>query len=289
VSGRLAAAKAWLGDLYGSFSRHEVPRLGAALSYYTSFSLSPLLVVVVAIAGVVFGREAAEGQLRSQIEAMAGPSGAAAITSMLSGTKSRGSGVLAGIVGVVLLLVGASGVFVELEASLNVIFEVKPAEGGGLGRTVRDRLKSFALVLGTGFLLLVSLVASAALSAVEHFAGALLGGFGARAIDLAVSLAVVSAMFATLYKLLPDADLAWRDVRGGALVAGVLFLIGKVLIGMYVGGAGFTSWYGAAGSLAVVLVWVYYSAQILFLGAEIAQMRRRRRGERGGGEGVRRG
>lgn len=253
-----------------SWSQDKVPRLAAALAFYTILSVAPLLVVVLAVAGLVFGREAVAGRVEDQLRGLVGNQGGEALQAMIASAEGPGSGV-AMVVGVVMLLLGASGVFAELQDSLNTIWEVAPKPGRGVLGVVRDRFLSLAMVFGVGFLLLVSLVLSAALAALTKVAGLESAGAVGQVLNVAVSLAVVTGLFAMMFKLLPDARIAWRDVWVGALVTAVLFTVGKLLIGLYLGRAGLGSAYGAAGSLVVFVVWAYYSGQILFLGAEFTK------------------
>ncbi len=257
-------------------------RLAAALAYYTVFSLAPLLVIVIAIAGFVFGEEAARGRIVDQMQGLVGPEGAQAVQTMLAASRRSGTGTVATVLGVITLLLGATGAFVELQSALNTVWDVPPREGSGLRGTVRDRLLSFALVLGIAFLLLVSLVVSAGLSAVGAFFGGALpvSAWVLQAANFVVSFAVITLLFAMIFKLLPDLAIAWRDVWVGAGVTSLLFAAGKWLIGLYLGTSGIASTYGAAGSLVILLVWVYYSALILFLGAEFTQVYAERYGSR---------
>ena len=252
----------------------KIPRLAASLSYYTVLSLSPLVAVAIAIAGFAFGREAAEGQIAQQLQSVLGAQASEAIQTIVSHAHRTGTGVLSAVVGGVVLVIGASGVFGELQDSLNTIWEVAPQPNRGFKGMVKDRFFSFTMVLGVAFLLLVSLVISAALSAVgQWFSGAFAGSEAVwHVINIVVSLAVIAALFALLFKIVPDVTIAWKDVWIGAAVTAVLFVLGKFLIGLYVGKAAVASPFGAAGSLMVIVVWVYYSAHILFLGAEFTQI-----------------
>lgn len=247
----------------------NAPRLSAALAYYTVFSLAPLLVVVVAIAGLAFGRQAAEGQVAAQMRGLIGGQGAEAIQTMLANAHQSGGGPLALGLGLLVLLFGASGVFVELRSSLNTIWGVEEAEPSGLAGWIKKRFSAFALVLAIGFLMLVSLLINAALAvAIRYFTSVLpLPAPVMNMVGIAFSFAVSVAVFALLYKAVPDADIRWRDVWTGATVTAVLFTVGRILIGMYLGQAAVGSAYGAAGSVVVLLAWLYYSALIFFLGA----------------------
>jgi membrane protein len=258
--------------------------LGAALAYYTIFSIAPMLLVVIAVAGWVWGREAVQGQLVGQMQGLLGTQGAEAIQGMIAnaGKHGSGSGLLATIVGLATTLFGATGVFVQLQNALNRIWDVEPKPGGGIWGFVKNRLLSFGMLLGIGFLLLVSLVLSAAMGSIDRWAESL-GGAGqvlARILAFGVSFAVVTLLFAMIYKFLPDVKIAWRDVAIGAAVTALLFTIGKFLIGLYLAKSSVASGYGAAGSLVILLLWTYYSAQIVFLGAEFTQVYASRYGSR---------
>ena len=271
-----------LRESFEKWSADKAPRLGAALSYYTVFSLVPLLVLAISIAGLVFGTEAAQQAIMAQIESLVGPQSAAAIKQMLEIAQRPSSGALASAIAVVTLLLGASGVFAQLQDALNTVWSVEPKAGRGLWGTIKDRLFSLMAVLGTGFLLLVSLVLSAALAAFgKMFQGRLPGHEGLLHLaDLAISFGVITLLFAMMFKLLPDAKIAWRDVWIGAGLTSVLFTVGKFAIGMYLGKADVGSAYGAAGSLVILLVWVYYSSQILLYGAEFTSVYANRYGSR---------
>lgn len=268
-------------ESFSEFTDDKAQRLGAALAYYTIFSIAPLLVITIAIVGVLFHREAAQGLVSDQLGHLIGKQGADAIQSMVKGAgDKKNTGIIASIVGFVILLVGASGVFVQLKDALNSIWDV-PAkqQAGGIKGFVRTRFLSFGLVIAVGFLLLVSLIISTILSGV----GKLLGGMAflapvLGAVNFAISFAVITALFALIFKYLPDIKITWKDVWFGAAVTSLLFTIGKSLIGLYLGKSSVTSAYGAAGSLVVLLIWVYYSAQILFFGAELTQVYTRHHG-----------
>ncbi|MEJ7605551.1 MAG: YihY/virulence factor BrkB family protein [Bryobacteraceae bacterium] len=255
--------------------RHNVPRLGASLAFYTLLSLTPLLVVIVAIAGAVFGREAAEGQIVWQIQDQVGRDGAQAVQALLRGTQRPGQGAVATVLSILTLVFGATSVVSELRAALNVIWCVPIKEEVGLKSlqsVLVDRTMSFALVLGIGFLLLVSLAFNAAISALgKHELFPAMPAWCVQILDFVITYAVITLLFAVLFKVLPDLYIEWRDVFLGAAITSLLFNLGKTLIGIYLGTAGIASTYGAAGSLVVVLIWVYYSAQIFFLGAEFTQ------------------
>jgi membrane protein len=251
--------------------RHHDARLGAALAYYSVFSLGPLLLIVVSVAGVFFSADAAREALTGQFRSLLGPTGSQAVEAMLKGASSPASGKIAGAIGVVLLLVAALGVVVQLKDALNTIWEAKEPESAGAWGYLRTYLISFAGILGLGFLLAISLVVSTALSASSTWLG---GGqsLAWQAFNFTVSLAVLTALFASLFKWFPDAEVGWREAFIGGLTTALLFNLGKLAIGWYIGTQGLESTYGAAASLVVLLVWIYYSAQIVLFGAEITHV-----------------
>jgi membrane protein len=249
--------------------------LSAALAYYSLFSLAPLILITVAVAGFVFGQQAAEGQLYTQLAGLIGDASAKAVQGVVANMHQQQSGgVVAAIVGVATLLFGATGVFAQLQDSMNTIWRAKSPTTNSILDFLRVRLLSFSMVLGIGFLLLVSLVLSAVLAALGDYIGGFLPGGAAlgQALNATVSLVVVTVLFAMIYKLLPDTYVAWRDVWLGALVTSMLFTVGKVAIGYYLGKASVASSYGAAGSVVILLLWVYYSSMILYFGAEFTHV-----------------
>lgn len=271
-----------LKETYNDWSEDKASRLAAALAYYTAFSVAPLLLITIAIAGLVFGREAAQGQVYAQLEGLLGSGAASAIQTGIAQSGQTGAGTISAIIGIATLIWSASNVFAQLQEALNTVWEVQPDPNAGILATLKRRFLSMTMVLGIGFLLLVSLVLSAAISAVGNFFGNLLPG-GAilwQAVNFLLSLALITLLFAAIYKILPDATVDWGDVWIGAVVTALLFTVGKLLIGLYLGHASVGSTFGAAGSLLVFLVWVYYSAQILFFGAEFTQVYARRYGSR---------
>ena len=279
--------KSYIFSLWGLFRdagwqwmEHKSPRLGAALAYYTAFSLAPLLVIVVAIVGAVFGRDAAMGHLAQQIEGMIGSDGAKAVELMVASASKPASGVFATVISVLMLLVGALGLFAQLQDALNTVWEVQPKPGRGVVGFFLDRLVSLTMVFGTAFLLLVSLVVSAVISAVGNALGGGEGGIISQVIYFAVSPLVAAMLFAMMFRFLPDAKILWRDVWFGAIFTASLFTLGKYLIGLYLGKSGMASAFGAAGSLAALLIWVYYSAQIFLFGAELTKAYADRHGSR---------
>jgi membrane protein len=261
----------------------KTPRLGAALSFYTIFSLAPLLVIAVAIAGLAFGQQAAQERVFNEIKSQAGEQAANLVLGMIQSASRPSSTILAAIIGIGTLLLGATGVFVELHDALNTIWEIRLRPGRPLWGLVKDRLFSFLAVMGIGFLLLLTLAVSAALTAMGSFLkqatpGLALTGYLLQGANFVLSLAVVTVLFGLIFKVLPDVRIAWKDTLVGAFVTAALFTMGKILIAFYLGTSTVASVYGAAGSLAIVLLWIYYSAQIFFLGAEFTQVYARRFG-----------
>ena len=248
--------------------------LGASLAYYTIFSLAPLLLIVIGVAGIFFGREAVQGQLVSELRGLIGEQGGEAIQTMIANVGRERTGVLATIVGVVTILFGATGVFVQLQNSLNRVWEVKAKPERGIWSFVRTRLISFGMLLGIGFLLLVSLAISAAVTSLGTWAAGLMPGteMVLQVLTFVLSFALMTLLFAMIFKVLPDVEIAWRDVWIGAVATALLFTIGKFLISFYLARSTVASTYGAAGSLVVLLLWIYYSSQILFFGAEFTQV-----------------
>lgn len=264
------------------WSDDHAPRLGAALAYYTVFSLVPFLVVVIALIGLVFGQEAAQSAILGQIAELVGEQSAAAIKDMIQRAEKPSTGLFATGLAIATLLLGASGVFGQLQDALNTVWGVEPKEGRGVWGFIKDRFLSFVAVLGTGFLLLVSLILSSALAAAgKWFSGWLpLPEAVLHVVNFAVSFIVITGLFALIFKVLPDAQVAWRDVWVGAALTAALFTIGKFALGLYLGKSNVASGYGAAGSLVLVLLWVYYSAQIMLYGAEFTQVYANRLGDR---------
>jgi membrane protein len=254
---------------------------GAAMAFYAATSLAPILLIVVAIAGLVFGHDAAQLALSAQISGLMGPESADLLQTALENASSKLYGTWAAIIGLVTLLVAASGVFGEMQQSLNTIWKVEP-QGSSLSRLMRARAASLGLVAALGFLLLVSLIASAAISSLGNFINAHLpfGTIILSVINAVVSFALISVLFAAIYKVLPDRRLEWRDVGIGAVVTAALFTLGKSLIGWYIGTSAIASSYGAAGGLLVILLWVYYSSEIFLLGAEFTRAYSVRHGSR---------
>lgn len=260
----LRAVRAWSDDYAAS--------MGAALSYYALFSLAPLLLIVIGVAGYFFGEQAARGEIYGQIASLIGPDGARAIEGVVAAARKPESGILAMIIGTALLLTGASTVFGELQTDLDRIWRAPPQQQKGWWRVIRTRLSSFGMILAIAFLLMVSLVVSATVSA--------LGNWSGHVFDLGLSFVLMTVLFALIYKILPRVRIAWSDVWVGAAVTSALFAAGKWAIGLYIGRSSVGSAFGAAGSLVVVMVWVYYSAQIFLLGAEFTRLYAEERGSR---------
>ncbi len=263
-----------LKSTYAEWSEDKASRLAAALAYYTILSLSPFLIVVLAITALAFGKEAAQGELVNELQNIVGPQGAQAIQTVIANASKPQSGILATILGMATLLFGASGVFGELKDGLNTIWDVEAKTGRGVIGFIQDRFVSLAMVMGVGFLLLVSLMMSAALAGVGKYVGGLLPlpTMVLEIINFIISFSVITILFALIFKVLPDVIISWRDVWIGAAITSFLFTIGKFLLGLYLGRSGIATAYGAAGSLVLILAWVYYSAQILFFGAEFTQV-----------------
>ncbi len=275
-----------LRETFREWREDGATRLAAALAYYTTFSLAPLLVLIIAIAGLAGGREAAQTQTMAQVEDLLGAEGREFVQEMIESASQPETGLLATFIGAVTLLFGALGVFGELQNSLNTIWEVKPkpAENwlDGVKRFVLRRLLSFTMVLGIGFLLLASLVVSAALSALGEYIGSRwpMADFSLGLINFTISFLVITLLFAMIFKFLPEIKIPWKDVWLGAAVTSAFFSLGKFLIGLYLGRSEVGNTFGAAGSLAILLIWIYYSAQILFFGAEFTQVYSNRYGSK---------
>ena len=280
-SRRARSYGALIKETVSQWTEDEASRLAASLALYTLLSIAPLLVVAVAVAGLALGDEAARGQIGHQLATVVGPQAGQSIESLVANAKTPSSGIVSSVVGLIVGLFGASGVFGELQSALNRIWEVKPKPGRGIRGVLRDRFFSFSMVMGVAFLLLVSLVVSAALATLSgFFEGVVELPLLWEVVNGVVSLAVTSVLFALIFKLVPDVKLAWRDVWVGGVVTALLFSIGRVALAWYVGRGATVSPFGAAGSLVALIVWVYYSAQILFLGAEFARVYAARYGSR---------
>jgi membrane protein len=257
-----------------SWSNDYAPSMGAAISYYTVFSLAPLLVIVIAIAGAAFGREAVQGVISDQLSGLMGPRGAEMVEGLVASASDTDRGLVAGLISIFVLLVGATTVFAELQSALDRIWKVPEAKKpSGIFGLLRARLLSFGLILGVAFLLMVSLVVSAMLAAFGAWAGALMPGWETvlQLLNLAVSIGILTVLFAMIFKLMPSTPVGWRDVWVGAFVTAILFEVGKLVIGLYIGKSGMNESFEAAGALVILLAWVYYAAQIFLLGAEFTK------------------
>lgn len=272
-------------ETFQNWREDNAPRMAAALSFYTLFAIAPLLIIAVAVAGFFFAERAVKGELAIQIEKTVGHGTAQAIQRLVADASRPTSGIMASIFGIGTLLLGAANVFGQLQDALNTVWGVAPKPGRGLLRTLKDRFFSFTMVLGTGFLLLVSLVLSATLAALTKLMGREVPGLSAWVplMDLVVSALILTVLFALIFKLLPEARIEWRDVWTGAAMTALLFAAGKYLIGLYLGRSS-ASVYGAAGSLVVLLLWVYYAAQILLFGAEFTKVYALKHGSRSVGQ-----
>jgi membrane protein len=271
---RPRAMFALLKTTYWEWNKDKAPRMGAALAYYTIFSLAPLLIIAVAIAGLAFGMQAAQGEIAGQIQGLVGRDGAKAIEDLIQSAHKPSHGVIGSMVGVLALFLGASGVFCEIQDALNSIWHVGPDTKSGIRCLVKERFLSFGMVLGIGFLLLVSLLLSALLAAVTKYLGGMLPipAVLFEFLDFFLSLLSITVLFAMIFKLLPNTKIAWSDVWIGAALTSLLFTAGKFVIGFYIGKSVSASAYGAAGSLVVVVAWIYYSALILYFGAEFTRV-----------------
>jgi membrane protein len=267
-----SAVRAWWDD--------DALRLGASLAYYTLFAIAPILLVATAIAGMVFGAEAVRGEIVGQLEYVVGREAARAVQSLLEGASQPRAGILATVLGSITFLVAATGAFLELQAALNTIWRVKPSPGARLRPFLLDRLRSFGLVVAIGSLLMLSVAVTAALAALSAWAARESPSVPMAwpTVNMLVGLVVTTVLFALLYRVLPDVHLRWDDVMTGAFVTAALFTMGQQLIGFYLGQSSVASSYGAAGSVMILLLWVYYSCQILLLGAEFTRVYAERRG-----------
>ena len=269
-----AAFNGWWDDRAMTF--------GASIAFYTLFALAPVLLMAIAIAGIFFGHEAVRGVVVEELAAMIGLKGAAVLEDLIASASDFGSGLLGGIAGFVIFLLAATGVFVELQDALNAIWKVKPQERSGLITFLRTRLLSLAVIIGIAFVLMVALVLDAVLSAVGDYLSSFIPGLPGllHLANFVISLAITTLLFGVIYKILPDADLSWRDVRSGAIITALLFALGKFLIGFYIGKSDPASSYGASASIITIMLWVYYSSQIVLFGAEITKAYTETRGTR---------
>jgi membrane protein len=268
------AASGWLDDRAAS--------MGAALAYYTAFSIAPLLIIAIAIAGLIFGRDAAQDALIAQLQDLLGEAGGNAVDEMLRSASDFGTGIIATAIGIVALLVGATTAFVELQDDLDRVWKAQPRVGSGIVNLIRSRMLSFGMVLGVGFLLTVSLVLSAAIAAAGKYFLSGAEEVLTQALAFILSFLVITLLFAMVYKVLPNVHVAWADVWVGAAITSLLFSIGKFLIGLYIGKSSVASSFGAAGPFVVLMLWIYYSTQIFLLGAEFTHAFAQRHGSRQG-------
>jgi membrane protein len=272
-----------LKETVTEFQQDRAPRLAAALAYFAMFSIGPLLLISIAIAGFIYGEAAAEGEIVGQIEGAVGTEAAEAIQTALGAAHEPGAGTIATIIGIGMLLFAASGLFNSVKDALNTVWGVRP-EGGGIMHMVKSHLLAVVMVLGVGFLLLLLLFSSAAIAMVSNLFGELLPGplaaIGLQVLQFLIAFGVLTLLFAVIYKVLPDAEIEWKYVWTGAAFTAFLFALGQVAIGIYFGYVSVGGAYGAAGSLVVLLVWIFYSAQIFLFGAEFTQVYARRQGAR---------
>jgi membrane protein len=271
-----------LKETYQEWSKDNCLRLGAALAYYSIFSIAPLILIAIGLVGIFYGQQAAQGQVSEQLGRVVGGQVAESIEQLVASAGKNGKG--ATIIGFITLLVGASGVFGQLKDAMNTIWNVKTKEGGGIVKMLKDRFLSFAMVLGVLFLLLVSLVIDAGVAAMGKFASSHIAGGEVlwQILQLAVSFCVITVLFAMIFRFLPDVRIEWHDVWYGAAFTSLLFVVGKLLLGIWLGKGTVGSGYGAAGSLVVLIVWIYWSANILFFGAEFTEVFARTHGSHNG-------
>ncbi len=269
-------------EAFTEWQKDKASQLAAALAYYTVFSLAPLLIITIAIAGTFFGQQAARGEILTQIQDLVGTSGAEVIETLLNNANQPELKSFASLISLVVLFIGASGVFAQLQDALNQVWNVKSKPKGGIFQLIRKRVLSFAMVLIIGFLLLISLILSTALSALINMGDNFLLGldFILSSLNFLLSFGLITVLFASIYKFLPDVSIAWKDVWVGAIITALLFTVGNSLLGVYLGTSSFGSAYGAAGSFVILLAWVYYSAQILLFGAELTQIFARKFGSK---------
>jgi membrane protein len=272
----LSGARIWavLKDTVQEWIDDNAARVAASLAFYTLLSLAPLVILTIALAGVVMGEDTARDRIIYEVGQLVGPEGAKTINAVVASAHQSNDGVLSTVIGLIVLFVGASGVFGELQYAMNTIWGVKPKQTSGLMLLVRERVFSFAMVIAVAFLLLVSLVVSAVLSGIGRFmAGSLPGGDAVwQVVNVVLSIGIITALFGLIFKVVPDVEVRWRDVWVGALATAVLFTVGKQLLGIYLGKSSVASAYGAAGSIVALVVWVYYSSQLVFFGAEFTQV-----------------
>lgn len=263
-----------LVNTYNEFIDDKALKMAAALSYYAAFSIGPLLIIVIAIAGFFFGQDAAEGQLKQEITGLLGSEGATLVQTIVKGASDQSSGIFAATVSVILLVLGSVGVFLELQESLNIIWGVELKPGRGIWGFIKNRLVSFSMVVTIGFLLMVSLIINSLISLLNNYIGESLAAYlpFIEILNITSSFVIITLLFAIIYRVLPNVIIPWKYVWLGAAITSLLFSIGKYLIGLYLGNSSYSSTYGAAASLVVLFVWIYYSGLILFFGAELTQV-----------------
>ncbi|SDK23961.1 membrane protein [Catalinimonas alkaloidigena] len=280
---RFSLKESWsfLKEMFQAYSDDDCFTLGAALSYYTVFSLAPILIIIIALVGFIFGPDAVRGEIYHQLDGLLGPENAAQIQSLVRNAYQSQSGIVATVIGIITLVFGATGVFTQLKKSLNIVWQMKAEAKSGILRFALDRLVSFAMVVAIGFVLLVALVVEALAASLSDYLEQLIPAFSGPlvvTVNFAITLVLTSLIFACIYKFLPDAKVRWSDVMVGSLVTSLLFALGRLGIGLYLSKSNVGETFGAAGFLVVLLTWVYYSSQILFLGAEFTYVYARRYG-----------
>jgi len=263
-----------LSETYKAWRKDNASTLGAALAFYTTFSLAPLLIIVIAIFGVILGKETVQMEILKQAQELIGPQGAATVKMMIGAAYRPGSGLPATIIGILVILIGSTSALVMLKQALNIMWGARPDPQASVWTLVKGRLLSFVMILIIGLLLVLSLMVSIALSFVAKFLQnwVPVPVFSLQVADWGVSILLITLLFATVFKILPDVKIAWSDVWVGSAITAILFTLGKILFGMYLARSSISSAYGAASSLAIILMWVYYSAQVLFIGAELTQV-----------------
>ncbi len=261
-------------ETYNQFLDDKGFKMAAALSYYSAFSLSPLLIIMIAITGIFFGEENARNQIVAQVNSLMGKDGAQVVDTMIKGASHTSTGIIAAIIAIVLLVMGSVGVFLELQESLNIIWGVEFKPGKGLWLFLRNRLVSFSMVLATGFLMVISLIINSLISLLSKVIGGMFSWMLplVKILDGIISFVVITILFTLIFKYLPDIILSWKQVIRGAVITSLLFTIGKYLIGLYLGNNSYSSTYGAAASLVVLFIWIYYSGVIMYFGAEFTQV-----------------
>lgn len=278
LKNRLKVLKEITFKTYNQFLDDKGFKMAAALSYYAAFSLGPLLIICISIAGFIFGEEAVRGELSSQITYLIGKEGAEMVEIIIKGASNLTTGFIAGIISLIFLVLGSLGVFIELQESLNIIWGVEPKPGRGIWGFLKTRVTSLSMVIATGFLMMISLIVNTIISLIYNIFDEYLGSFlpVTEIINLVSSFIIITLLFAFIFKYLPDVIISWKYVWIGALITSILFSFGKYLIGIYLGNSSYSSTYGAAASFIILFIWIYYSGIILFFGAEFTQVYRSR-------------